>query len=60
MASEEKHYVSNGQRVPEDLQSANAGYLAHRSFKPVPQGSPFRLTSDELPLVLAGVGASHA
>jgi flagellar biosynthesis protein FlhF len=54
------HYVSNGQRVPEDLQSANASYLAHRSFKLIPQTSPFRLHSEEVPLVLAGVEAAHA
>ena len=54
------HYVSNGQRVPEDLQSANAVYLAHRSFTQLSQASPFRWHCEEMPLVLAGAGAAHA
>ncbi|APV51402.1 flagellar biosynthesis protein FlhF [Betaproteobacteria bacterium GR16-43] len=28
------HFVTNGQRVPEDLHSANAHYLAHRALRP--------------------------
>ena len=54
------HYVSNGQRVPEDLQAPNAGYLVHRSFKPTPANSPFRLQSDELALMMGGGGLAHA
>jgi len=41
------HYVSHGQRVPEDLQAPNAGYLVHRSFKAGPAHSPFRLQNEE-------------
>ena len=53
------HFVSNGQRVPEDLQPANAAYLAHRSFRQAPATSPFRLHRDDVPLILAGIGATH-
>jgi flagellar biosynthesis protein FlhF len=53
------HYVSNGQRVPEDLQTANAGYLVHRSFKQLAQVSAFRLQRHEVPLMLAARGAIH-
>jgi flagellar biosynthesis protein FlhF len=54
------HYVSTGQRVPEDLQSANALYLTHRSFKQLSQASPFRLHGEEVPLVFARTGAANA
>jgi flagellar biosynthesis protein FlhF len=54
------HYVSNGQRVPEDIQTANASYLAHRSFKPFPRGFAFHLRSDEIPSMSVSAGAAHA
>lgn len=36
------HYVTNGQKVPEDLHEANSRYLLHRIFKPSAENSPFR------------------
>jgi flagellar biosynthesis protein FlhF len=57
----ELHYVSNGQRVPEDLQSPNASYLVHRSFKPPAAFSPFRMRDDEFALMFGGAtGVAHA
>lgn len=52
------HYVSNGQRVPEDLHLPNRTYLLHRAFKDVPESSPHRLDGAEPGLVLAGAGAA--
>ena len=55
------HYVSNGQRVPEDLHPANATYLVHRSLKPAPKDSPFALLDDELALMWgSAAGVAHA
>ena len=57
----ELHYVSNGQRVPEDLQAPNACYLVHRSFKPAAPFSPFRLRDEEFALMFGNVaGVAHA
>jgi flagellar biosynthesis protein FlhF len=57
----ELHYVSNGQRVPEDLQSPNASYLVHRSFKPPTAFSPFRMRDEEFALMFGSpLGAAHA
>src|SRR5439155_9858000 len=54
-------YVSNGQRVPEDMHPANATYLVHRSLKPLARSSPFALRDDELGLRLGhGAGMAHA
>jgi flagellar biosynthesis protein FlhF len=33
------HYVSNGQRVPEDLHLPNRAYLLHRAFKEAPEAT---------------------
>jgi flagellar biosynthesis protein FlhF len=49
------HYVTNGQRVPEDLHLPDAQYLLHRALRPEGD-SVFALTEDEAPLVL---GAGH-
>ncbi len=49
-------YVSNGQRVPEDLHAPNAAYLVHRSLRTAGRAgveSPFALQDDELALMLA-------
>ncbi|MFN6961792.1 MAG: flagellar biosynthesis protein FlhF, partial [Rhodocyclaceae bacterium] len=45
-------YVSNGQRVPEDLHLPNRSYLLHRAFKLPPPGSVHRLRSEELGLIM--------
>lgn len=50
------HYVSNGQRVPEDLHLPNRGYLLHRAFKDVPDSSPHKYDGVEPGLVMANAG----
>lgn len=50
------HYVSNGQRVPEDLHLPNRSYLLHRAFKDVPETSPHRFEGVETGLVMANSG----
>lgn len=50
------HYVSNGQRVPEDLHMPNRSYLLHRAFKDVPEDSPFRFDGVEPGLMMANAG----
>ena len=50
------HYVSNGQRVPEDLHLPNRAYLLHRAFKDVPEVSPHRLSGNEPGLMMASAG----
>lgn len=47
------HYVTNGQKVPEDLHAANSRYLLHRIFKATPEESPFSLQDPEFALVMA-------
>ena len=55
------HYVSNGQRVPEDLHLPNRIYLLHRAFKDLPESSPHRLGGLEPGLVMASApGAAVA
>jgi len=50
------HYVSNGQRVPEDLHLPNRGYLLHRAFKDVPESSPHKFDGVEPALMMAKAG----
>lgn len=52
------HYVSNGQRVPEDLHLPNRAYLLHRAFKDVPENSPHRLDGLEPGLIMTNSGSS--
>ena len=54
-------YVSNGQRVPEDLHAPNATYLAHRSLRKAPDpesDSPYALHNDEFGCLI-GAEAAH-
>ncbi len=51
------HYVSNGQRVPEDLHLPNRVYLLHRAFKDLPESSPHRLDGLEPGLTMASAGS---
>ncbi len=51
------HYVSNGQRVPEDLHLPNRAYLLHRAFKDIPEASPHRLDGLEPGLMMASAGS---
>ncbi len=48
------HYITNGQRVPEDLHLANASYLVDRAFRPPETHASFSLEEGEFPLVMAG------
>lgn len=50
------YYVSNGQRVPEDLHLPNRGYLLHRAFKDVPDSSPHKFDGIEPGLMMANAG----
>lgn len=47
------HYVANGQKVPEDIHTANSRYLLHRIFKSVPGDTAFTLQDAEFALVMA-------
>lgn len=47
------YYVTNGQRVPEDLHQANAAFLVDRAFKVAREASPYSLKSDEYQLLQA-------
>jgi flagellar biosynthesis protein FlhF len=49
------HYVSNGQRVPEDLHLPNRAYLLHRAFKETPEAT-HRYTGLEPGLMMANAG----
>jgi flagellar biosynthesis protein FlhF len=49
-------YVSNGQRVPEDLHLPNRSYLLHRAFKDVPESSPHKFDGLEPGLMMANAG----
>ncbi|WP_432721751.1 flagellar biosynthesis protein FlhF [Jeongeupia wiesaeckerbachi] len=45
------HFVTNGQRVPEDLHPARIEYLVDRAFRAEP-GRPFQLQPDEYPVYM--------
>ncbi|KUM04682.1 flagellar biosynthesis protein FlhF, partial [Chromobacterium subtsugae] len=47
------YFITNGQRVPEDLHSANAAFLVDRAMRAQQIGSPFSLQADELPIMQA-------
>ncbi len=49
------HYVTNGQKVPEDLHLANALYLVDRAFKARTDQQAFALRPDEWGVVAGGV-----
>lgn len=51
------HYVSNGQRVPEDLHLPNRGYLLHRAFRDVPESSPHKFDGVEPGLMMASAAS---
>ena len=54
------HYVSNGQRVPEDLHLPNRGYLLHRAFKDAPDNSAHTYDGVEPALMMANAGPMSA
>lgn len=47
------HYIANGQKVPEDLHSANPRYLLHQVFQSIPSNSPFTLQDAEFAMLMA-------
>ena len=47
------HYVTNGQRVPEDLHQANPTYLADRAFRLNQADSPFKQEEGDYPILMA-------
>jgi flagellar biosynthesis protein FlhF len=49
------HYVTNGQRVPEDLHPANALYLADRAFRLAQAESPFAPAEGDYPVLMAAM-----
>lgn len=53
------HYVTNGQKVPEDLHAANSRYLLHRIFRPTSEDSPFTLQETEFALTMARQAAGR-
>ncbi|NMV36521.1 flagellar biosynthesis protein FlhF [Ralstonia insidiosa] len=53
------HYVSYGQRVPEDIAVPNKKLLIHRSFRASAEQSSFALDSDESLLVAQGAVMRH-
>lgn len=46
-------FLSNGQRVPEDLSQANIPYLAHRAMHPRHLGSNLNVNDDQVPALMA-------
>jgi flagellar biosynthesis protein FlhF len=53
------HYVTNGQRVPEDLAIAHARYLVDRSLRAALKPTAFAIEPDDVALV-AAAGVFHA
>jgi len=51
------HYITNGQRVPEDLHLANAVYLIDRAFRPLREDIAFTPRPEEFSLALAASAA---
>jgi flagellar biosynthesis protein FlhF len=52
------HFLTNGQRVPEDLHRANVSYLVDRAFRAETQNSAFTLKPDEFPLYMGAQGGT--
>lgn len=50
-------YLTNGQRVPEDLHLPNRAYLLHRALREHGSASPWHLQGDEAGMLLAAEGA---
>ena len=56
----ELHYVTNGQRVPEDLHLPNRTYLLHRALQAIKDTATHSLRPEEYPLVMGpALGAAH-
>lgn len=50
------HYITNGQRVPEDLHEVNLEYLLHRALKPAAKVAPFTVKELEFPALMMSTG----
>lgn len=50
-------FLTNGQRVPEDLHLPNRAYLLHRAMREQSAESPWHLDNDEAGMMLAAAGA---
>jgi flagellar biosynthesis protein FlhF len=48
------HYVSNGQRVPEDLHATDRKYLLHKALRSAAGATAYALADDELDAVALG------
>jgi flagellar biosynthesis protein FlhF len=46
-------FLSNGQRVPEDLSQANIPYLAHRAMRPRHLGNNLNIQDEQVPALMA-------
>ena len=46
-------FLSNGQRVPEDLSQANVAYLVHRALHPRALGQSLQLSDEHVPALMA-------
>ena len=53
-------YVSNGQRVPEDLHLPNRSYLLHRAFRETPESSAHKFDGAEPGMMMANAGVAMA
>lgn len=53
------YYLSNGQRVPEDLHLADRGFLLDRAFRPQKEAGAFHYQDSELPLIMANSRTNH-
>jgi flagellar biosynthesis protein FlhF len=54
------HFVTNGQRVPEDMHLANPLYLVDRAMKAMQEaGAPFSFQDSDYPLVMAAMAATE-
>jgi flagellar biosynthesis protein FlhF len=51
------YYVTNGQRVPEDIHLPNRAYLLHRALREHGEDSPWKLRGNEAAMMLAAAGA---
>lgn len=53
------HFLTNGQRVPEDLHLAHAGYLIDRAFRPPREDPAFTPRPEEFSLVAAAASLAE-
>ncbi len=54
------HYLTNGQRVPEDIHAPNRAYLLHKALRTGSGNPALALTADELPLMMGTHAAAAA